>query len=933
MSPTPPVPPAAVTGGTAADTAAPAWYRMPGTEVTRRLAVDPDTGLGEAEVETRRREHGPNRLAEARRRPAWLRFLDQFRNFLILILLAAALVSLVVSDSWTTPVVILAVVVLNALLGFVQENRAERSLEALKRMLIVHTRVRRDGRVRDVPAENLVPGDMVLIEAGDRVPADGRLLVTATLEVEEAALTGESAPVGKDTAPLDAPDLPLGDRGNVVYMNTTVTRGRGELVVTGTGMATEVGKIAGLLRSTISERTPLQKQLDSVARVLAGLAGVIVVLVFAIGIARGLSFSDLFLTAVALAVASVPEGLPAVLAVTLAVGAYQMARRNAIVKQLASVETLGSTTVICSDKTGTLTLNQMTAREIVVVDPAARDLRDLHVGGEGYRTEGGLSPADPARPVPDATLAGLLEAMALCNEAEVDDGALVGDPTEGALVVAAAKGGVDVGGLRRSRPRMAELPFDSATKLMATVHRSGGSDAAATANGGPLHRMYVKGAPDVLLARTVDDGRGTLAALHAANDRLAATGLRVLAVAARDVPAAATRSTDDLAEAVTDLTILGLIGILDPPRPEAREAIALCRKAGISVKMITGDHAVTAAAIARELGIRGRAVTGADLDRMTAEDLAGQIDDIGVFARVAPEHKLLLVQALQRRDNVVAMTGDGVNDAPALRQADMGVAMGITGTEVTKEAARMVLADDNFATIVDAVRRGRTIYDNIVKFVRFQLSTTIGFGITFLVTAATGIAAGSPFTALQILWVNIIMDGPPAMALGVDPAARGTMTRTPRPVHERLLKPRRLAGLVFFGTIMAVGTLGVIVTSPDYETGVTLAGTTAMTMAFTTFVFFQFFNLLNARNEFGTALGRHSLRNWKLWATIGVALVLQVAAVQVPFLQDLFGTTELTLAQWATCVAVASSILWIEEIRKLAVRLASSAGRRPAPNG
>jgi Ca2+-transporting ATPase len=907
---------------------------MPPAEVSRRLAVDPDAGLPEGEADARRAEHGPNRLAEPRHRPAWLRFLDQFRSFLILILLGAAVLSLVVSDSWTTPVVIMTVVVLNALLGFVQENRAERSLEALKRMLVVHTRVRRDGRVRDVPAEELVPGDVVLVEAGDRVPADGRLLVTANLEVEEAALTGESAPVAKDTAPLDAADPPLGDRSNVVYMNTTVTRGRGELVVTGTGMATEVGTIAGLLRSTAGERTPLQKQLDSVARVLAGLAGVIVVLVFAIGIARGLPFSDLFLTAVALAVASVPEGLPAVLAVTLAVGAYQMARRNAIVKQLASVETLGSTTVICSDKTGTLTLNQMAAREIVFVDPATGDLRDLHVSGEGYRTEGGLSPADPARPGPQPQLAELLEAMALCNEAEVDGGALVGDPTEGALVVAAAKGGVDVDGLRRRRPRVAELPFDSATKLMATVHRATGADGTAPGgNGGPLHRMYVKGAPDVLLARAVDDGRGTLAALHAANDRLAATGLRVLAVAARDVPPAATRSTDDLADAVTDLTILGLIGILDPPRPEAREAIALCRKAGISVKMITGDHAVTAAAIARELGIRGRAVTGADLDRMTADDLAGQIDDIGVFARVAPEHKLLLVRALQQRDNVVAMTGDGVNDAPALRQADMGVAMGITGTEVTKEAARMVLADDNFATIVDAVRRGRTIYDNIVKFVRFQLSTTIGFGITFLVAAATGIAAGSPFTALQILWVNIIMDGPPAMALGVDAPARGTMTRRPRPVHERLLKPRRLAGLVFLGTVMSVGTLGVIVTAPDYEAGVTLAGTTAMTMAFTTFVFFQFFNLLNARNEFGTAFGRHSLHNWKLWATIGAAVVLQAAAVQVPFLQDLFGTTELTLDQWATCVAVASSILWIEEIRKLAVRLASSAGRRPAPNG
>jgi P-type Ca2+ transporter type 2C len=384
-----------------------------------------------------------------------------------------------------------------------------------------------------------------------------------------------------------------------------------------------------------------------------------------------------------------------------------------------------------------------------------------------------------------------------------------------------------------------------------------------------------------------------------------------------------------LAPLVENLRVLGLIGILDPPRPEARDAIALCRRAGVTVKMITGDHAATAAAIARELGIRGRAVTGAELDRMSPEELAAQVDEIGVFARVAPEHKLTLVKVLQQRGNVVAMTGDGVNDAPALRQADIGVAMGITGTEVTKEAATMVLADDNFATIVDAVQRGRTIYDNIVKFVRFQLSTVMGFGLTFLTAAATGIAAGAPFTALQILWVNIIMDGPPAMALGVDPPARDTMNRGPRSINERILMPARLAKLVFFGVIMAVGSLGVLVTSPDYVTGVDLAGTVGMTMAFTTFVFFQFFNLLNARNEYGTALGRHTLTNRNLWGSVGVVIVLHVAAVYVPFLQEVFGTTALTAGQWLICIGVASSILWIEELRKLvAARVLPAAGRR-----
>jgi P-type Ca2+ transporter type 2C len=903
----------------------PRWHVLPATEVAHRLDVDPHRGLDAAEVGSRTATHGPNRLAEAQRRPAWLRFLDQFRNFLILILITAAVVSLFVSDSLTTPIVILVVVVLNAVLGFVQENRAERSLEALKQMLVLRARARRGGEVVEVPAEELVPGDVVLVEAGDRVPADGRVLLAANLEAEEAALTGESAPVAKSAEVLDAEDLPLGDRTNSLYMNTTITRGRGELLVTGTGMATEVGKIAGLLRSTLVEKTPLQKQLDYIARVITALAGVVVVLVFAIGLVRGQSFADLFLTAVALAVASVPEGLPAVLAVTLAIGAHRMAKRNAIVKQLASVETLGSTSVICSDKTGTLTLNQMTARALVVRDPAGGPLREIAVDGQGYDVDGELRPAPGSGTVAPEVQRELLTAMALCSDAVVRDGQLVGDPTEGALVVAAVKGGVDVDAVRAALPRLAELPFDSATKLMATLHR-------VSVDGREVDRLYVKGAPDVLLARSSATAE-EIRALEETNERLAATGLRVLAVAARDLdPAAARQARDDdgLADLVTDVAVLGLIGILDPPRPEARDAIALCRRAGVTVKMITGDHAATAAAIAGELGIRGRAVTGAELDRMTPDELAAQVDEIGVFARVAPEHKLTLVKVLQQRGNVVAMTGDGVNDAPALRQADIGVAMGITGTEVTKEAATMVLADDNFATIIEAVRRGRTIYDNIVKFVRFQLSTVLGFGLTFLTAAATGIAAGAPFTALQILWVNIIMDGPPAMALGVDPPARDTMNRGPRSINERILMPARLAKLVFFGVIMAVGSLGVLVTSPDYVTGVNLDGTVGMTMAFTTFVFFQFFNLLNARNEFVTALGRHTLTNRNLWGSVAVVIMLHVAVVYVPFLQEVFGTTALTAGQWLICIGVASSILWIEELRKLIARRVLPAERRPA---
>jgi Ca2+-transporting ATPase len=504
----------------------------------------------------------------------------------------------------------------------------------------------------------------------------------------------------------------------------------------------------------------------------------------------------------------------------------------------------------------------------------------------------------------------------------VRDGELVGDPTEGALQVAAGKAGVDAEATRAAHPRLAEVPFDSAIKYMVTFHRVVGSD---------LVRMWVKGAPDVLLRRSrsvrIDDDPtllegAPLEAVESELDRMAQKGLRVLALAHRDLDLAeweACRQMQDDArhDLAEGLQLDALVGILDPPRPEAREAIDLCHRAGIAVKMITGDHAATASAIAADLGIRGDALTGAQLDELDDEELSACVGRVGVFARVTPEHKLRLVRVLQGRGGVVAMTGDGVNDAPALKQADMGVAMGITGTEVTKEAATMVLSDDNFATIVEAVRRGRTIYDNIIKFVRFQLSTTLGFGIAFLVSSAAAIAGGKPFTALQILWVNLIMDGPPAMALGVDPPAKGTMQRRPRTVSDQILSPSRITRLVFLGTIMAVGTLGVLVSAPGYVSGAAVAGTVAGTMAFTTFVFFQFFNLVNSRAEHGTAFTRDLFSNAKLWAIVGTVALLQVAVVHLPVLQSLFDTTSLTLGQWWTCVAVASSVLWLEELRKL----------------
>jgi Ca2+-transporting ATPase len=890
------------------------WHALSVSEAIDQLGVDPAVGLDSSEVAHRRERFGPNVLDEPPKRPAWLKLLDQFRNFLIIILILAAVVAVAVSGDLKTPIVILIVVVLNAVLGFVQENRAERSLDALRTMLVVRARVMRGGSLVEVDTSELVPGDIVIVEAGDRVPADGRLLEANSLEAVESALTGESAAVVKVAEVEVAEAAPIGDRQNLLYMNTVITRGRGRYVVTSTGMGTEMGRIAGMLSSATDEPTPLQKQLDHVAHMLAGLAAVIVAIVFAVGLLRGQSFESLFLTAVALAVASVPEGLPAVLAVTLAIGAHRMARRQAIVKRLASVETLGCTSVICSDKTGTLTLNQMTARQLLVGGHRWR------VTGEG--TEGRLEPDSSDSATGAVDVGAVMKGFVLCNEAVLRDGEVIGDPTEVALVVMAAKAGVDLDEVRRAHPRRWELPFDSATKFMATLHDH------ATGR----RRLYVKGAFDVLVDRCTtwldDEGRESplddtaRTQLAGRNHELATAGMRVLALATRDL--APEEPPPDGPDGVGDLHLVALVGIVDPARPEAADAIASCHQAGIAVKMITGDHASTARAIAADLGITGEVVTGVELDAMDDAELTDRVDDIGVFARVAPEHKLRLVRVLQARDEVVAMTGDGVNDAPALRQADIGVAMGITGTEVSKEAATMVLADDNFATIVDAVRRGRTIYDNIVKFVSFQLSTTIGFAATFLVATAVSIASGKPFNALQILWVNIIMDGPPAMALGVDPHDEGTMRRPPRPVSERILKPSRVGRLVWMGLIMAAGTLGVLVTAPDYLPTGPVGGTVAGTMAFTTFVLFQFFNLINCRSEQHTAFRRASLSNGKLWASLAGVVILQVGAVHLGPLQSLFDTTSLTPTQWAICVGVASSILWLEELRKLAATVLGS---------
>lgn len=885
------------------------WYAFEVEQVARRLGVDPGRGLSADDVLLRADEYGANALAEAPRRPRILVFVDQFRSLLAYVLIGAALLAAVVGDV-KDPIVISVVLVVNGVIGFVQVNRAEQSMEALKRMLVARSRVRRDGHVVEIDARTLVPGDVVLLEAGDRVPADGRLSIAASLAVDESALTGESVPVDKISEPIGDVDLPIAEHVNLAFMNTTVARGNAELLVIRTGMQTEIGRIAGMIAGAARTETPLQRQLDSLSRRIALLAGIASFAVFALALRDSEGLSGAALSAVALAVASIPEGLPAVVAVTLAIGARRMARRNAIVKRLASVETLGATSVICSDKTGTLTLNQMTARALW-----RGHLFDVE--GHGYDTTGRIT-ASGGGDVPDLRPA-LVPAVMCNNSALTDEGGFVGDPTEAALLVLAAKAGVDLDVERGRSPRVAEIPFDSAHKFMATFHRDPDTPGRL--------QVCVKGAPEVLLdrcgslvdaggdAQPVDDARRR--ALEENIEALAERGLRVLAVASRsidDTGAVEDALEHELFGLIQDLRLEALVGMLDPARPEATEAIARCHGAGIQVKMITGDHAATARAIAADLGIPGQVITGRELDELDVEQLSDQIDDVGVFARVAPEHKVRIIEALQRRRNIVAMTGDGVNDAAALKIADIGIAMGVSGTEVTKEAGEMVLADDNFATIVVAVEIGRTIYDNILKFVRFQLSTNVGAILTILGAQLVGLP--TPFTPIQMLWVNLIMDGPPAIALGLDPPAPGVLSRPPRRMSERILPRRRLARVVLLGVVMATGTLLVFAGARHGDVDVEVAGT----MAFTVFVAFQLFNALNARSEQASVFRRHTLTNAGLWGALAAVAVLQVAAVQLPVLGTIFDTVPLSATQWAVCGSVAATILVVDELLKAATR-------------
>jgi P-type Ca2+ transporter type 2C len=879
------------------------WHSLPLDKVAARLDTRLDAGLSDVEAKRRLAGYGPNELEAARAILPWKLLLEQFRNVLILILLVAVGLSLALGHA-TEAIVIGAIVLLAALLGFVQEYRAERAIEALREMAAPTATVLRDGEELEVPARELVPGDVMLLRAGDKASADGRLTEAVNLRVEESALTGESLPVEKQTAELDADDLSVGDRTNMVYSGTAIAYGRGSALVVATAMETEFGGIARMLESIERTKTPLQESLDRVATLLARAAIVVVLLVISLGLLRGQPLLDMLLFGVALAVAVVPEALPAVITISLTLAAQRMVKRNALVRRLPAIETLGSVSVICTDKTGTLTKDEMTVRKILV----AGEL--FEVSGAGYEPEGTFSrngsPVDPPRPLREALQAAVLASDAQLLRGDSDEQWQVrGDPTEGALLVAAVKAGLDDTDLRARFPRVDEIPFTSESKRMTTIHETPEGTIA-----------YAKGAPEVVLESctrqlTVDgevelDADARTALLESAQG-LAGDALRVLAVARRSE---ATRANGE-----RDLTVLALIAMIDPPRPEARGAVERCKQAGVTPVMITGDHPLTATAIASELGILtdGRAVTGAELEAMDDAELEREIETIQVYSRVSPLHKLRVVAAWQQDGHSVAVTGDGVNDAPALKKADIGVAMGITGTDVAKEAAAMTLTDDNFASIVAAVEEGRGVFANIKKYLMYLLAANLG-EIGLLLGASV---AGKPLplSAVQILYVNLATDGLPALALSVDPAERGLMRRAPRNRREGIFTKPVVTLIAVGGAWSAVATLGLFIWA--LSTGKALGE--AMTMTFATLVLIEFFKAYSFRSDRNSVLAQPFANRWLnlaiLWELALVALV-----INVPFLQDAFGTSALSRETWLLIAALAFTIVPVLEVAKRALR-------------
>ncbi len=922
------------------------YYQQSAEEAATHFQTDSEQGLTADQAAQRLQKFGRNELPEEAPIPAWKRFIAQFKDVLVILLLVATVISLVlwlIERDTALPyeaIAILAIILLNAVMGFVQEARATSAVSALRQVSAAHAKVIRDGQLTEIEAADLVPGDLIELEEGDTIPADARVVRSTAMQIAEAALTGESQPVSKDDDPITH-EVALGDRFNMLFSGTHVTYGRGYGIVTGTGTDTELGRIAGLLHHEEDEPTPLQKELNRVGKLLGIIVvAIAVIMVLSILLLKEISgmseFLDVLILAVALAVAAVPEGLPTVVTAVLAVGVQRMARRKAIIRHLAAVETLGSADVVASDKTGTLTRNEMTVRKVVTASGT------INLGGTGYEPAGEITVENGDALEGDLAieLNRILAAADLANNAVVreEDGRWIaqGDPTEAALIVAARKTGIDEQALSKRLDRIAEVPFSSERKLMTTIH----SDAEET----DRVLVFTKGAPDVLLARCTRELTGEETReltperreeLNAINNELAAQALRTLGIAARAIPAKSFSEDKADTSLEKELIFLGLVGIIDPPREEARHSVQTVKRAGIRPMMITGDHPATALVIAEELGIaeNDQVLSGLQIEKMSDSQLQSRVNEVSVYARVNPEHKLRIVNAIQANGSTVAMTGDGVNDAPALKSANIGVAMGITGTDVSKQAADIVLVDDNYSTIVAAVEEGRTIFANIRKFLRYLLSSNIGEVLTMflglLVADWIGLTSPDaavvlPLLATQILWINLVTDAAPALALGLDPFDQQVMNQPPRPSSEGVITGQMWRGIFFVGLIMALGTLFVIdlaLPGGFFEGNGTLAY--GQTMAFTTLMLFQLFNVFNARSDTETAF--HGLfANLWLWAAAGLSLLLHFAVIYVPFLQRGFSTVTLSMNDWLICTVVASLVLWLREIQKLLVRLTVS---------
>ncbi len=848
-----------------------------------------EKGLQKDEAAVRLQEYGPNQIEEISKMTGFRIFLDQFRSPIVWVLIAAIIVSAILKE-YVDVGVIAAIVILNAILGFFQEYKAEKAIEHLKKLVSLKANVLRNNKEEEINAADLVPGDIILVQTGDKVPADARLIDSINLQTQEASLTGESVPVKKKIARFSR-FLPVGDRTNMIFSSTIVTSGRAKAVVTGTGMKTEIGRIADLIQTTESPPTPLQKQLAHLSIWLGILVIIIALIVFGMGVLHGNELLVMFMAAIALAVAAIPEGLPAVVTISLALGIQKMTKRNALMRKLPSMETLGACTVICSDKTGTLTHNEMTVKKIFANDNI------ISVSGTGYSPKGKFS-HDPKK------FDILLRAGALNNDAVVrkKDGAweVLGDPTEAALLVSAKKAGINIESLKQKMKRKSEIEFTSERKRMTTIHKANSKRFA-----------YTKGAPEEVIKlcdRVLINGqlkrmsRSYKERILSVNSKFASQALRVLGFAFKPLQA-----VEAAGNVEKDMVFLGLQAMIDPPRPEVRQAIEKCRTAGIKVIMVTGDHIGTAKAIAKEIGITGKAITGKEIGESSY--WKANVQNIGVYARVNPIHKVHIIEALKRKGHIIAMTGDGVNDAPALKKADLGISMGTTGTDVAKEASDMVLADDNFASIVSAVEQGRVIFDNIKKFVEYLLSSNMGEVLTVLTAVLFGLPL--PVIALQLLWINLVTDGAPALALSVEPAEEGIMKRKPRKVQEKIVNVRRGIFILLIGLIMMAGTLAAFeIANPELDL------VYAQTIAFTTLMMFQMFNVVNQRSEDKSVFKIGFFRNkWLLWAVL-LSVGLQIVVVYVPFLNELFSTVPLNPLDWLWVVGISASVLVFGEIVK-----------------